>query len=541
MADMGYDISDYQAIDERYGTLEDWDKLRDAVHERGMKLVMDLVVNHSSDQHAWFKESRKAKSSPKRDWYIWHPGKTNDQGERVPPNNWRSIFGAGSTWEWDEGSQEYYLHTFLKEQPDLNWENPAVRDAVFKMMRWWLDRGADGFRMDVINFISKADGFPDAPIIDPKEIYQPFGNLSINRPRVHDHLKEMYERVLKDYDAFCVGECPGGEGPASFALYSEPSRKELQMVFTFHHQGFDRGNGGFGRGWNKDWALRDLKKEWNRWHVELPKEGGWFANYLENHDQPRMITRMACESPEHRARSGKLLAMLQCSLTGTIYVYQSQELGQINVPYEWKEEEYKDVESIQLLAGERAYLERAGITGRQAEEYMARVFRDLRQTARDNGRTPVQWDDTKNAGFTKGTPWMRIHDDYKMWNAASQCSDQSSVRSFWKRMLGLRREHKALIYGTFEPLDEENNDNYCYIRNWAETGEKLLVLLNFKRGDGSGAPIAIHVGKLGVDTAGAQLIVSNDEAEIGSGIHGPVELEPWCGRIYLLQQGQLPN
>ncbi|BEI90865.1 uncharacterized protein CcaverHIS019_0309350 [Cutaneotrichosporon cavernicola] len=542
MADMGYDISDYQAIDPRYGTLEDWDALRDAVHARGMKLVMDLVVNHSSNEHAWFRESRSSKTSPKRDWYIWHSGKVNEAGERVPPNNWRSTFGVGSTWEWDEGSGEYYLHTFLKEQPDLNWENPAVRDAVFEMMRWWLDRGADGFRMDVINFISKAEGFPDAPITDPKEIYQPFGNLSINRPRVHDHLKEMYEKVLKDYDCFCVGECPGSEGPDSFALYSEPSRNELQMVFTFHHQCFDRGNGGFGRGWNADWKLSDLKKEWNRWHTELPKRGGWFANYLENHDQPRMITRMACESPENRARSGKLLALLQCSLTGTIYVYQGQELGPVNVPHAWGEEEYKDVESIQLIQGERAYLERVGITGSEADEYMAGVLRDLRQTARDNGRTPVQWDDSKHAGFTAGEPWMRIHEDYPEWNAAAQTKDADSVRSFWKKMLALRTEYPSLVYGKFTPLDEESNDNYCYTREWPETGEKLLVLLNFKRDDGTGGPITIDTAKLGVDTTGARLIASNDNAKEGSGINGPVTLEPWCGRIYLLKEGKnLPN
>lgn len=255
-----------------------------------------------------------------------------------------------------------------------------------------------------------------------------------------------------------------------------------------------------------------------------------------------MITRMACEAPSHRARSGKLLSMMQGSLTGTIYVYQGQELGQINVPPSWGEEEYKDIESIQLLEGERAYLERSGIKGREAEEYMARVFRDLRQTARDNGRTPVQWDDSKHAGFTKGTPWMRIHDDYQEWNATAQTSDPDSVRSFWKRMLGLRKQYPSLVYGKFTPLDEESDDNYCYTRMWEETGEKLLVLLNFKRGDGMGAPITVDAAKLGVDTTGARLIVSNDDAKEGSGIDGPVKLEPWCGRIYLLQEAEkVPN
>lgn len=256
-----------------------------------------------------------------------------------------------------------------------------------------------------------------------------------------------------------------------------------------------------------------------------------------------MISRMACEHPSYRMRSGKLISLLHASLTGTIFVFEGQEMGQINVPLSWGEEEYKDVESIQLLQGERDYLAREGITGREADEYMARVFRDLRMTARDNGRTPMQWDEREHAGFTRGEPWMRVHDDYKEWNVAAQVKDPDSVFSFYKKMLALRREYPSLVYGKFVPIDEDSNENYSYLREWDETGEKLLVMLNFKReGDGMGGPTTVDLGELGVDTAGARLIISNDDAKEGSGIDGPVTLEAWCGRIYLLQEGKkVPN
>lgn len=252
-----------------------------------------------------------------------------------------------------------------------------------------------------------------------------------------------------------------------------------------------------------------------------------------------MISRIASEHPDNRARSGKLISMLHCSLTGTIFVYESQEAGQINVPPSWGEEEYKDIESIQLLEGERDYLKRSGITGREAEEYMKGVFRDLRMTARDNGRTPVQWDATENAGFTQGKPWMRIHEDYKTWNVEAQVKDPDSVVNFWKRMLALRKEHLALVYGKFTLLDAASDDNIIFTREWEETGEKLLVVLNLKRGeDRMGAPITVDLAKLGVDTADAKLLVSNDDAKEGSGVDGPVELAPWSGRVYVLQEGK---
>ncbi|RSH78836.1 uncharacterized protein EHS24_001757 [Apiotrichum porosum] len=538
-ADMGYDISDYQKIDPRYGTLEDWDNLRDACHERGMKLVMDLVVNHSSNEHAWFKESRSSKTNPKRDWYYWRKGSINEKGERVPPNNWEAMWG-GSTWEYDEESDEYYLHLFAKQQPDLNWLNPEVREAVYKMMRWWLDRGADGFRMDVINFIDKAPGFPDAPTTNPYTVYQPFGPLSVGRPGVHTHLKEMHEKVLKDYDCFCVGECPGGDDPEAFAQYSKPENNELQMVFNFHHLGFDRARTStIGRGWNPDWKLSDFKQVVNTWHVDLPKEGGWMSNYVDNHDQPRLLSRIGSDHPDHRARSAQAVAVFHTTLTGTIFVFQGQENGQINMPHSWGEEEYKDIESVEIFEGERERLKREGATQAEIDERIKWVLGNLRETARDNGRTPMQWDSSEHAGFSKGQPWMRVHDDYKQWNVKSQENDKQSVWSFWQAMLALRKKHLAIIYGKFIPLDESSEENYTYIREDEDTGEKLLVVLNLARGpDRTGLPIKVDLASMGVDTSNAQLIIANDGAEVGSGISGPLDLDNWGARVYLLQQGR---
>ncbi|ORY35315.1 putative hydrolase [Naematelia encephala] len=532
-ADMGYDISNYQKIDPQYGTLQDWDDIRDACHERGMKLVMDLVVNHTSDQHEWFKQSRSSRSNPKRDWYIWHTGKINENGERIPPNNWKSSFGAGSAWEWDEITQEFYLHLFLKEQPDLNWENEEVREAVYGMMKWWLERGTDGFRMDVINYISKAAGFPDAPITVPGRLYQSFGSLSVNRPKVHDFLKEMNRRVISPYDCFCVGECPGTEAPDLFASYSKPANKELQMVFHFHHQGFDRISRSWGRSWNPDWSLSKMKKIFNTWNVEIPKEGGWNSNYIENHDQSRIISRLASDHPSNRSKSAKLCCMFHATLTGTIFVYQGQEIGMVNVPVDWDEREYKDIEAVQNLQGEREYLEsQGGVMGKNA---IKGVLKSLRMTARDNARTPMQWDDKLNAGFSQATPWMRVHDDFKTWNVKTQMADPNSPWTFWKRMLEIRKHHPAMVYGEFIPLDPESEKNYSYIRYHSETNQRILVVLNFAKGtDGLGEDITFDPVTVGVDMTSAKLLISNGEEKEGSGVQGTMTLSSWEGRVYLL-------
>ncbi|WVQ69633.1 uncharacterized protein L199_007853 [Kwoniella botswanensis] len=530
-ADMGYDISNYRQIDKRYGSLEEWDRLLAALHQRGMKLVMDLVVNHTSDQHAWFKESRSSRNNPKRDWYIWRPARYNEKNERIPPNNWKATFGQDSAWEYDETTDEYYLHLFLKEQPDLNWENPKVRAEIYDMMHWWLRRGADGFRMDVINFIAKAPGLPDAPVTQPDREYQPFGSMSINQLEVHTWLKEMNRKVLSQYDCFAVGECPGDEGVAAYAPYSISNNKELQMVFHFHHQSFDRAAGGFARAHKSDWKLSELKKIFNTWQVEMSQAGGWNSNYLENHDQPRIVSRMASDHPADRARCAKLLSLFHCSLGGTLYIYQGQELGMINVPRDWNIAEYKDVETIHNFEAE---VEHRKAKSGQTNPDISDLLEHNRMTARDNGRTPMQWDSSLNAGFSKGDPWMRIHDDYHDgWNAAAQTKDQHSVWSFWQKVLRLRKEYDAMIYGKFIPLDEPNEETYSYIREDPKVGQKLLVVLNLSRtGNNRGTPSTVVLPP-GLDTSNSKLLISNVGSSEGR-IEGDIHLAPWEGRIYLL-------
>ncbi|ORY32235.1 glycoside hydrolase superfamily [Naematelia encephala] len=530
-ADMGYDISNYQDLHKPYGTLEDWDEILKAAHAKGMKLVMDLVVNHSSDQHPWFKESRSSKANPKRNWYIWHDGKLNEKGERVPPNNWKACFGDVSAWEWDEATQQYYLHLFLKEQPDLNWENPELRHAVYDMMHWWLKKGIDGFRMDVINFISKVPGFPDAPVQNDR-LYQDFGAMSINGPRVHEWLQEMNREVLSKFDCFAVGETPGPDAVDVFSPYSNPTNKELQMVFHFHHQSVDRIGGQLGsRQYDPKWKLSGFKEVFNTFQVEMEKQGGWNSNYLENHDQPRTISRFCSDHPEDRAKSAKLISMFQSSLGGTLFMYQGQEIGLCNVPRDWPEEEYIDVESIANLQSEREYRRRK--TGEQNPD-MSDMLKSLRQTARDNGRTPMQWDSSEYAGFSKAKPWMRVHDDYADgWNVAAQMKDPNSPWSFWQKMLKLRKDFPALVYGKFIPLDEKNEDTYAYIRDDSTISQILLIVLNFARGDGRGATSTFVVPKE-VDVSNAKLIISNGQAKQGSAIDGEIQLSPWEGRIYVL-------
>ncbi|CCO34855.1 hypothetical protein BN14_08964 [Rhizoctonia solani AG-1 IB] len=358
--DMGYDISDYQDIDPRYGTLEDWDSLLKKTHELGMRLVMDLVVNHTSDQHEWFKESRSSKSNPKRDWYIWRPPKFDAEGNRKPPNNWASLFG-GSAWEWDETTQEYYLHLFVVEQPDLNWENPEVRQAIWKLMRWWMERGCDGFRMDVINMISKVPGLPDGPVTQPDRDYQPGYQYYCNGPRVHEYLQEMYREVLSRYpNYFTVGESPLTHDPRDLLPYVLPERKELQMMFQFELADID---GTHNPLIPRNPSLLDIKSVINKWQAFMFNHGGWNSLYMENHDQARSVSRLLGFGVSTDKKTfnfdlydedlkkfwnvgAKLLAILHTTQGGTVFIYQGEEIGATNVPRGWSLEEYKDVATI---------------------------------------------------------------------------------------------------------------------------------------------------------------------------------------------------
>jgi len=348
-ADMGYDIADYEDIDPSYGTLADVDHLIAEIKKRDMKLVMDLVVNHTSEEHAWFLDSRSSKTSSKRDWYIWKPAKYDADGNRQPPNNWAQILGeANSAWTWNEKTQEYYLSLFTPEQPDLNWENPDVRAAIHDVLRFWLDRGVSGFRMDVINLISKVQDFPDAEITVPSNNYQPGDKFYANGPRLHEFLKALNRDVLSKYDTLTVGEMPFVRDEDEIIRVVGAQNEELNMIFSFDLVDIDNVPGDF-KFTLHPWDARDLKKIVNRLQRLMLERDGWNSLFVENHDQPRSVSRYTDDSDEWREYGAKLLALMQTTLAGTLYVYQGEELGMRNAPPSWDESEYKDIESINFF------------------------------------------------------------------------------------------------------------------------------------------------------------------------------------------------
>ncbi|KAM0207971.1 hypothetical protein ACHAQI_007247 [Fusarium lateritium] len=455
----------------QYGTMADIEQLIDGLHSKGLKLLMDLVVNHTSDQHKWFQESRSSCDNPYRDFYIWRKPRYDEHGERQPPNNWISYFG-GSAWEYDESSGEYYLHLFAKEQPDLNWEHSPVRQAVHDIIRFWLDKGVDGFRMDVINFISKADGLPDAQVHIPGAKYQSGHEHYACGPRLHEYLQDI-GKILKKYNAFSVGEMPAVQDPEEIIKSVGQNRGELNMIFNFEIVDMDHSDKG--KFSPRKWAMQDLKAIVNKWQPFMYNAGGWNALYLENHDQSRSVSRYVSDKPVHRALSSKMLSTFLCFQSGTVFVYQGQELGMKNMPEEWEMTEHRDLETLnhweevkQMAGSDAAALEIA------RKEYQLK--------SRDHARTPVQWDATPNAGFTAGAPWIRVNDDYETWNAAAQVGTRDSVFEYWRSALTLRKELKNIIvYGAFElmdEVDEENDDVFAYQRS--NRGQEVIIVCNFR-------------------------------------------------------------
>ena len=451
--DNGYDISNYKAIMQEFGTMQDFDELLNQAHARGIRIVMDLVVNHTSDEHPWFIESRKSKDNPFRDYYIWRNGKD----EKTPPNNWGACFG-GSAWQYDAQTGMYYLHLFSKKQPDLNWDNPKVRREIFDMMSWWCDKGIDGFRMDVISMISKTKEMPDG---EQNGLYGDFSPYCVHGPNVHTYLQEMNDQVLSRYDIMTVGETAGVTAELARQYAGEDTR-ELNMVFQFEHVESD---GKYGKWTDQKMPLSALRKIMSRWQTELYGKA-WNSLFWDNHDQPRAVSRFGDDSPQYRAVSAKMLATCLHMMQGTPYIYQGEELGMANYPFQ-NTQEFRDIESI------HAYQEWCEGGHLSHEDF----WPCLTFKSRDNARTPMQWDDTRNAGFTSAEPWISVNPDYKEINAKAETSDPDSVFHYYKKLIALRKKYPVIVYGKYELLLEDSEQLFVYTRTYEN--EKLLTVCNF--------------------------------------------------------------
>jgi oligo-1,6-glucosidase len=501
--DNGYDICDYQGIDPLFGSLEIFDELLAGVHERGMKLIMDLVVNHSSDEHPWFVESRSSRDNPKRDWYWWRPAREGMEpgAPGAEPTNWGSAFG-GSVWEFDEETGEYYLHLFSTKQPDLNWENPEVREAVYAMMRWWLDRGVDGFRMDVINMISKDPALPDG-VLPAGAAYANGAASFIDGPRIHEFLHEMHEQVFAGRGRLLtVGEMPGVTVDDAI-LFTDPARQEVDMVFQFDHVWADRGA--------DPWVLYPLKLTtlkaiFGRWQAGLA-EVGWNSLYWNNHDQPRVVSRFG-DDGKYRVESAKMLGTVLHMHHGTPYVYQGEELGMTNYPFH-SIDEFRDIEALGQFT-QAVYEEE-----RSADD----VLTVLRARGRDNARTPMQWNMAPHGGFTTGTPWLAVNPNYIEINAAAETAQPDSVYHYYRRLIELRHTEPAVVEGDFTMLLPHDERLYAFTRRLGST--ELLVIGNFSA-DTVGAEIDDAL-----DWAAAELVLTNTAAPADG-----LTLGPWQAVVY---------
>ncbi|WP_238901137.1 alpha-glucosidase [Clostridium sp. YIM B02500] len=483
--DNGYDISDYEDIMDEFGTMEDMDDLIKEGNKRGIKILMDLVVNHTSDEHKWFIEAKKSKDNPYRDYYIWR-----DPVNREEPNDLRSTF-SGSAWQYDETTGQYYLHLFSKKQPDLNWENEDVRNRIYKMMKFWIDKGIGGFRMDVIELIGK---IPDKKVTH-------------NGPKLHEYIREMNKKTFGGKDLLTVGETWGCTTEIA-KKYSNPDDSELSMIFQFEHILLDQQPGK--EKWDlKPLELLDLKKALSRWQVEL--EGtGWNSLFWNNHDVPRIVSRWGNDK-EYRVESAKMLATLLHGMKGTPYIYQGEELGMTNVRFE-SLEDYKDIETLNM------YNERKK-QGYTHEEIMLSIY----TKGRDNARTPMQWDDSQNAGFTSGQPWLKVNPNYKEINAESQLKDENSIFNYYKKLIKIRKSNPVVVYGKYELMLEENKEIFAYTRTLEN--EMLLVICNFTGNETE------FVLERKFEFKSKELLISNYNVNENDSIES-IELKPYEARIY---------
>ncbi len=474
--DNGYDISDYQAIMREFGTMADFDAMLKAMHERGLKVVMDLVVNHCSDEHEWFKQARSSRENPYRDYFHWWPAERGKPAERF------SFFDIkNDAWELDKKTNAYYLHYFSDKQPDLNWENPKLRAEIFKMMQFWFDKGVDGFRMDVIPIISKDTTFPPMP----EKFKGDWGKFYANGPNIHEYLQEMNREVLSKYDIMTVAE---GMGVSTDDVlnFVDADRHELNMAYHFEGVSLGYLPGEFKAPDPAGLNLVEFKKLYSRWD-EVFSQKGWGTIYLGNHDQPRMLTRFGNDSPEFREVSSKMLTTFLMTMRATPYYYFGDELGMNNIKFE-KIEDYRDIESINMYKK----------TKNEGGD-LKRFLENQKTGARDNGRTPFQWDNTKNAGFTTGTPWLKVNPNYGTVNVAAQEKDPNSILNYFRKIVALRKGNEVLIYGKYTLLDASNPDVYAYSREL--NGKKLLVLLNFKA--------KTAAANTGLDLSKAKILIGN--------------------------------
>lgn len=493
--DNGYDISDYRDIMTEFGTMEDFDLLLEEAHKHDLKIMMDLVVNHSSDEHAWFVESRKSKDNPYRDYYIWREGKDGKE-----PNNWGGSFG-GSAWKYDEATDMYFLHTFSPKQPDLNWDNPVLRNEVFDMMSWWLDKGVDGFRMDVINMISKVPGFPDGD--QEGRLYGDFTPYVMNGPHVHEYLREMNQKVLSKYDVITVGEAPSVSVDEA-KKYAGFDAGELNMVFEFEHMCVDEGQ--YGKWTKLPLNLVELKEILSKWQTGL--DGlGWNSLYWNNHDQPRIVSRWGNDGEYHN-KSAKMLGTCLHMLQGTPYIYQGEEIGMTNVDFN-SIDQFRDIECL------NQYDDFVNKIGMDKEEAFARI----KKSSRDNARTPMQWDSSANGGFSEGSPWIEVNPNYTNINVEAQINDENSILHFYKNLIKFRKDHEIVVYGSYELLLADDPNVFAYKRSLGE--QALYVVCNF-------TDQSVDVEIPGYEEDKNQLVIHND-IEWTKGI-----LRPYEARVYLV-------
>ena len=526
--DNGYDISDYFAIMSDFGTMEDFDEMLETAHKHGIKILMDLVANHTSDEHPWFKESRSSKDNPYRDYYIWKDPKGFDEdGNPIPPNNWASEFG-GPAWEWDEATGQFYLHIFFKEQPDLNWENEKVREDLYSMVRWWLDKGVDGFRLDAINIISKPEGFPDDPSTDFEKHTSSIPFVITNGTMVHPWMKELTRETFSRYDVMTVGET-SATSPEDAKLWAGYHTGELNMIFHFDHMGVDNDpNGSLGGKWSyAPYKLTELKSILNDWQTTL-EGNAWGSLYWNNHDQPRVVSRFGNDSDEFRTLSAKQLATTLHFMQGTPYIYQGEEIGMTNVKFD-SIEDYRDGDSIRFY--EDMHVDHKRLSH---EEAMQAIY----IKGRDNARTPVQWDASANAGFSPEgvTTWINVNPNYPAINAEAVLADEDSIFYHYQQLVALRRgELKDLmVYASFAPVDslqvphDEDEAVYAYTRTGGADGspanESLLVISNFTA-DELERDFAV-LNEARESGARVELVSSNYKDDAGS------TLRPYEAKVY---------